>query len=355
MLPMETTFSYPLCSICHSRPADKTNSHIIPSFFISMVSSVDNSYKRDKELLFTINEQFTSTFIGREVLPEQLEDSFDALSDERIDQMRQNVIAKDYVFCTHCEKRLGDYLESPYHAHILSGRRITSETAYFYWISVIWRVAMFDIQRIELPKAVVNSLGKRLDNYIRLKDKNADISYLMDNKPFTYKVLYNKNYSKRESGIIHLEYHKKSKVLLFVLGDVIFCASFAKHGFAHSSIPYGFDSVFDLAQENKGDSDEIILMVDDDVYEMIKRPFIERIINVRLANNKQTIIQIWKNLSCKDPRLSHINYPSEQFIQYVISEIYSDEIKDGERTTIRHFANCIKKGLSSIYGIEIED
>lgn len=101
------------CAICSLRPADKTNSHLIPSFFIAMISSVDHSYKRDKELLYTINEDITTAYIGRGVREEELLRSFDSVSDERLDMMKQNTDSKDYIFCPHCERKLGEYLESP--------------------------------------------------------------------------------------------------------------------------------------------------------------------------------------------------------------------------------------------------
>lgn len=55
------------CAICGQREATKPNSHLIPSFIISMVSSYDGSYKRDKEMLFLLN-QFRILFMRDAVL-----------------------------------------------------------------------------------------------------------------------------------------------------------------------------------------------------------------------------------------------------------------------------------------------
>ena len=68
---------YAPCAICKSQPADKTSSHIIPSFFVAMVSSIDHSYKRDKELLYSIGDNITTAYIGRSVREEELINSFD--------------------------------------------------------------------------------------------------------------------------------------------------------------------------------------------------------------------------------------------------------------------------------------
>lgn len=125
---------YAPCAICKSQPADKTNSHIIPSFFVAMVSSIDHSYKRDKELLYSIGDNITTAYIGRSVREEELINSFDSMSDERLSEMSKQTVSKDYIFCSHCEKKLGEYLESPWHDHIFSGKSINPDAAYFFCV-----------------------------------------------------------------------------------------------------------------------------------------------------------------------------------------------------------------------------
>lgn len=96
------------CAICKSQPADKPNSHIIPSFFVAMVSSIDNSYKRDKELLYTIGDRITTAYIGHAVREEELLISFDSVTDERLAMMNDNTVSKDYIFCPHSVHLYGD-------------------------------------------------------------------------------------------------------------------------------------------------------------------------------------------------------------------------------------------------------
>ena len=87
-----------------------------------MISSVDNSYKREKELLYTINEYITTTYVGRAVREEELLRSFDSVSDERLDMMKHNTDSRDYIFCPHCERKLGDYLVRS-HIHLWKKQR----------------------------------------------------------------------------------------------------------------------------------------------------------------------------------------------------------------------------------------
>ena len=147
----ESTHNHSPCAICRIRPADKTNSHLIPSFFIAMISSVDHSYKRDKELLYTINEDITTAYIGRGVREEELLRSFDSVSDERLDMMKHNTDSRDYIFCPHCERKLGEYLESPWHDHLFNKRRIEPTNAYFFWVSLLWRISAFEVFNFKLP------------------------------------------------------------------------------------------------------------------------------------------------------------------------------------------------------------
>ena len=232
------------CAICKMRPANKTNFHLIPSFFIAMVSSVDNSYKRDKELLYTIGVNITTAYIGRSVKEEDLLNSFESVSDRRLAMMVDNTISKDYIFCPHCEKKLGEYLESPWHDFLFNNKRITADTAYFFWISLLWRISAFDDLAFKLPTHIEESLRKRLNAYIQAKDEKSDISQLMNNLPFSYKVLYCKDYSKHHGGLIYFEYDKKSHFASLLLGDVAACFSFNRHKTFEKLSFYGLESKF---------------------------------------------------------------------------------------------------------------
>lgn len=239
-----TSHNYSTCAICKSRPADKMNSHIIPSFFVAMVSSIDHSYKRDKELLYSIGDRVTTTYIGRSVREEELIDSFDFISDERLSEMSKQIVSKDYIFCLHCEKKLGEYLESPWHDHILSGKTINSDDAFFFWTSLLWRISVYEGITLKLPNHIEKALGKRLNSFIQAKDNNKEIQPLLNKAPFRYKVLYCKDYSKHHAGVIYYEYDHKSKIATLLLGDVAACFSFHKHGSFEKHSFYGLEKTF---------------------------------------------------------------------------------------------------------------
>ena len=349
----ESTRNHASCAICHSRPADKKNSHLIPSFFIAMISSVDNSYKRDKELLYTINETITTAYIGRGVREEELLRSFDSVSDERLDMMKQNTDSKDYIFCPHCERKLGEYLESPWHDHLFNKRRIDPSNAYFFWVSILWRISAFEVFNFKLPTHLEEALRKRLNAFIQAKDQEGDTSELMNKLPFSYKVLYCKDFSKHHEGMIYCEYDRKTKIVSLILGDVAACFTFNKRKTFDGFSFYGLESKFSEAPVNDGSSQETILNIDTDVLNAFNSTFIPKIQFIRLKKEREKILALW-DMAIDKLAMPLPPKPDERFIQYVIRQLYDETVKSGEKTTPEYFAKCFKLGLARFYNIHLQ-
>ncbi|SEV83857.1 hypothetical protein SAMN04487850_0367 [Prevotella aff. ruminicola Tc2-24] len=347
----KTTHHTP-CAICKSQPADKTNSHIIPSFFVAMVSSIDNSYKRDKELLYTIGDRITTPYIGHAVREEELLSSFDSITDERLAMMNDNTVSKDYIFCPHCEKKLGEYLESPWHDHLFNNRKISPASAYFFWASILWRISVFEGINFKLPTHIEKSLRKRLNAFIVAKDNKSDTSQLMSNLPFCYKVLYCKDYSKHHGGLIYYEYDCKSKVVTLLLGDVAACFSFHKNGSFDKYSFHGLEETFPNASINDGSCNEAILNVDASILDITNSRLINKLQTIRLEADKKNILAMWKMVRKKSiPNLP--SKPDDCFIRYVISELHNDTVKSGEKITHEYFSKCFGMGLIKIYNINL--
>ena len=133
-----------LCRICKSKEATKTNSHLLPAFLEAIVGSYDHSYKRDREILFTKTLYETKVHVG--AIPSDENDRLfdqDELSDERIrTELAVNPCAMDYIFCPDCEKALSVQLEAPYSQQLKDSHIIDGSLAYFFWLSVIWRMSI---------------------------------------------------------------------------------------------------------------------------------------------------------------------------------------------------------------------
>ena len=104
-----------MCALCKKNEATKTNSHIVPSFLGARVFSYDGSGKRGKEVAFTLTASKQKVHTG-DIPSTKYEELFDekSLTDERIEELKIDSLAKDYYLCPNCEKLLADYLESPY-------------------------------------------------------------------------------------------------------------------------------------------------------------------------------------------------------------------------------------------------
>ena len=347
----DSTAQYAPCAICKSQPADKPNSHIIPSFLVAMVSSIDHSYKRDKELLYSIGDRITTAYIGRSVREEELINSFDSMSDERLSEMSKQTVSKDYIFCSHCEKKLGEYLESPWHDHIFSGISINPDAAYFFWASLLWRISVYEGITLKLPNHIEKALGKRLNSYIQARDNKEDTRSLLNKAPFRYKVLYCKDYSKQHAGVIYYEFDYKSKIATLLLGDVAACFSFHKRGSFDKHSFYGLENAFASAPINDGTANEAVLNIDASVIDAANAKLIDALQDIRLKSDRKNIFRMWKLV--RERLIPLPPKPIDDFVNYVIHELYNDSVKSGEKITHEYFAKCFGLGLEKIYGINI--
>lgn len=316
-----------------------------------MVSSVDNSYRRDKELLYTIGDRSISVYMGRSVTEEEWRNSFDSLSDERIKRMSKQSASKDYIFCSHCEKKLGNYLESPWHNHMFKGKTISPILSYFFWVSLLWRISAFEGLSFKLPTHIEKGLGKRLNEFIQLMDNKEELSPLMNKAPFVYKVLYCKDYSKEHPGFIFYEYDSKRKIATLLLGDVATCFSFHKHGsfFGHSF--YGLEQAFTKAPVNDGSTSEQVISISASKLNNVGSNIVSKLQAIKKEVDRENVIRMWQLVRNKIPFLPSI--PTEDFVSYVLYELYDDSEKTGERTTQEYFAKCFRKGLERLYNIPI--
>ena len=315
-----------------------------------MVSSVDGSYRRGKELLYTIGEYTTKAHLGSEVLEHEWADSFDHMSEERIEELKKNAGAEDFIFCSRCEKRLGEYLESPWHDHMFKGQNISPETAFFFWVSVLWRISFFEGITLKLPHHIEEGLRKRLLNFFLAKESKSPTIHLMENLPFYYKVLHCKDYSKNHPGLVYYEYDKKSHCATTILGDVVACFAFApKYSFRKCSF-YGLEKDILEAPLNNGAEAEKHISINasalDNANELIMHDLQER----RLEIDRSMILQMW-GLVRKHLLPCLPTHPNIGFVTTVINHLYDENVKNGERITHEFFVKCFRKGLEECYNI----
>lgn len=329
------------CLICGKADASKTNSHIVPSFLVSMYDSYDNSGKRGRDLQISITDIGRSTYVGA-IPSTKYEEIFneDSLNDEkRIEELKNNPDAIDYVFCPTCERLLADQLESPYADALKQNKEINSAIAYYFWISVIWRMNScrknfgFQLDKSK-SKALHEMLLSYLDNNGQLNERNKPNP---DN--FKYKLLYCPNFCKdTQRGFQYCNY--KDNVLTFIISDFILIGYFEKT----DNLPedYLFNVISDTIKRAKFNScneeTENKLVIDRDVMESAISTFIKFAINIKKKHYVRVISMLWEQM----------NIPIEltdSIMKDIFLGIFSEETKLAERETVPSIAIAIESVL----------
>lgn len=339
------------CELCNKAIADKTNSHIIPSFIVCHTASADGSGKRNHELIYSIGK-VVHVYTGNEVPQRVLERSFDDLSDERIEEeLVKNVCSKDYVFCSSCEKALGNYLESPYAAN----DKKDVQVPYFFWMSIIWRMNHYGFVAPNsscMPKFMSTELRKCLDEFLQAKRNGTSTNHIKQKYPFHYYILKCEGYSKDGGGAIYAEYDKAERIFSVTMGDIIACFLFKGDVLPDEYHFLGIENVLKRAPLNKGDDIEVVSNVSVNVFVRAYRDLIEKTKPLYINNEIKAINWLW-NMLKKTHDMPSLQ-PSGYFIRRCIEIIHDRDKKPGERHTYRNFAISFANALTEIYGIQFE-
>lgn len=338
------------CELCRRKVADKTNSHIVPSFIICRTASSDGSSRRNHELVYSIGKT-VHVYTGNEVPMEVLERNFDNLSDERIDEeLKKNTLSKDFVFCSSCEKAIGDLLESPYSTK----RKINAQTSYYFWLSILWRVNHFGTLGCKMPKFIITELRKNLDTYLQANMECVNPVTIQQKYPFRYRILSCKYYSINGAGCIYAEYDKSNRIFSITLGDLIVCYNFKGDSLPDNYCFLGIEEELKQAPSNDGVEIEEERMVTKDIFDKAYSNLVNKASVVYLNNEVTMIVRLWNELIKRHYVMPSIS-PSNSFIQRCLEIIHNDKKKVGERYTNQNFAISFGAALSQIYGIDVSN
>lgn len=248
------------CMICQENEATKTNSHIIPSFLVTMFTSYNGFGKRDTEVMFSISDSEDSVYTGRAVSGTKIEGLFDTekLTEERIhEELSKNTVAKDFIFCPQCEKRLADFLESPYAHYQKNAQSITNDIPLFFWLSVVWRMSETHDYGFSLREDIDTKLQLYLKSYFVIKEMHANLDDTIKSVPFRYKLLRCKDYCKVESGFCFAKFD--NGILSMILGDYILQVIFDIQSDFPKTEFFGAEIFLEEAAINHGTSKEVVV------------------------------------------------------------------------------------------------
>lgn len=325
------------CCLCHKNEATQTNSHIVPSFLGARVFSYDGSGKRGKDVAFTLTASRQKVHTG-DLPSTKFEELFDekSLTDERIEELRVDSLAKDYYLCPNCEKLLADYLESPYASLFKNEKQIPGDIALFFWMSVIWRISITRVLGDWLSTDVEDSMRTYLFSFLEQKQKGQDTSTLIESTPFVYKVLFNSDYLKENAGFVNFKTNDTHDCAAFICGDVV--VFMGPRDFVCDF--WGLEEYVDNAPMNNGLLIEKRCIIPIDSFLDAKKAIIDELKEKKMEFERNHLNQIWKKLNLKG------EMPRELQNEIIFS-IHGDGLKLGDRGEVMMWSPIIYEKISN--------
>lgn len=198
------------CLLCDKTPADKTGSHIVPHFLSKRIDNEPGQSGRDKEIGFVITQDSTTSYFGRAVQPEKLEEIFGEITDELIDGNDIEGIVDNY-FCWNCEANLA-LIENEYAITLGSNSEIDKNyislkkpfVGFLFWISIVWRLSIQERSGFKLKLREERKLGRVLKHYLKSNiDEIKPDKENSDLNDIGYKLIRAPNFSNENSTVLH--------------------------------------------------------------------------------------------------------------------------------------------------------
>ena len=341
------------CHICKHNVGDKKGSHIVPHFLIKRIDSESEKKERDKELGFIIEPNQTTSYFGRAVLPEKLEEIYGEIDDKLIDENRIHGVV-DYYFCSNCEKRLS-VLEDVYSNTLKND--VDSKEEYFstkesfigflFWISIIWRLSIQDGSGFKLKPKVEKHLGRIINRY--LQDKASDIKPEENDNDLHdigYKILRSPNYSEKNSTLMHWQPSYERPYSLMIDEFIVFL--YMKNSYLKGMILdfYGSEKYKQDAPYNTPYDREKVLPIKHDDFQAIFTRVTNFAALIKLETLNSNLDAIHRKLG---GRGKYMNQKMKDEIKFKIA--HSEE-KLGKRHTIQEQSRIIFEVISKYHKVE---
>ena len=333
-----------LCLLCKQRPATKTNSHIIPSFMIAKVCSYDGRGKRDQEVMFTMSSYEDKVYTGQ-IPSTKFEELFDLdkLSDERIEnELKDNTASKDYIFCPECENDLATYLESPYAEYLRRGKKIDFSIAYYFWLSVVWRMSISEQFNFRLPLALEEHLGENLHEYLEAVKQGKSIDDILSSCIFRYRIVASPDFlnDEKNAGFFGGRFDSHRNILSLSMGDKILCVTFNEKPLPDDYSFISFENELKSAVINNGQSEEQETIVDKERFADGIRQMVKETASKRLLNEKELADNCWK-MAGLDGEMPTVIFKA------LMERLYSEDTKQGDKKTNERYVQLFDEVLQS--------
>ena len=328
-----------ICCLCQRNEATQTNSHIVPSFLGARVFSYDGSGKRGKDVVFTLTA--SKQKVHTSDLPSTIyEELFDekSLTDERIEELKVDSLAKDYYLCSNCEKLLADYLESPYASFMKNKKEIPGDMALFFWLSVMWRVSITRVLGDRLSTDVEDIMRTYLFSFLEQKQFEQDTSILIESTPFVYKILVSPDYLKKDAGFINFKTNDTHNCAALICGDMAVFMS--QKDFVCDF--WGLEEYVKNAPINNGLLIENRCIIPIGAFLDAKKAIINEFKEKKMEHERNFLNQEWKKLNLKG------EMPIELQNEIIFS-IHGDGLKLGDKGEYKLWAPIIFEKITDYF------
>lgn len=321
------------CLLCQRNDADKTGSHIVPSF---LMKRINGGGKRDHEIGFVMRNCTVNTYFGRDIYEEQ---RTTITSNEEKLYSRDNYDVKDYILCKKCENYFSG-LESKYAVSLnlkfdlsanVINTKVTPAEALLFWCSIVWRAS------------VTGHLGSRLNPDLEERLRTALASNNIDGLNIHYALFRCKDYSSQTGNGTSVCMDIKDNIVLLFVDE------------------YMVVMLFDMIDE-KSDTELLEIGIRLKKNSMNNGQKAEEIAPLPIEIFSQlmsSIIRVFIKDMCLPEKFNalHKRIFEEEIPQNVLGEIFNqlqEDCKLGDKYTIQNYSWCYREALKK-FGYIIEN
>ncbi len=321
------------CLLCQQNEADKTGSHIIPSF---LMKRINGEGQRDHEIGFEIKDGIVDTYFGRDIYEEQRKSITD--NEEKL-YSRENYDVRDYVFCKSCENYFSS-LESKYAQSLglnfsekenTKNNKVSPAEALLFWCSLIWRAS------------VTGHLGSRLSPDLEERLRTALINNNIDGLNVHYALFRCKDYSKISGhGTSVCMDVIDNNILLFV-DEFMLAMIFDMADEEHEFESFEIDLKLKKSSLNDGVRQEEISPIPSEIFSHLMSSIIR--VFIKSMGIPEKFNKMHKTIFRTEKPTNILNE---------ILDMMQNTRKIGDKYTIEHYAWCYKEVLKR-YGLIIDN
>lgn len=312
------------CLLCQINDADKTGSHIIPSF---LMKRINGGGQRDHEIGFVMKNCTVDTYFGRDIYEEQ---RTAITSDEEKLDSRNNYDVKDHILCKKCETYFSG-LESKYATSInlkfaSSANTINTKVlpceALLFWCSIIWRVS------------VTGHLGKRLHPDLEERLRSALATNDTSELNIHYALFRCKDYSNKTGMGTSVCMDIKDSIVLLFVDEYMLVMLFDMVDEKSDAELFEIGITLKKDSLNNGLREEEIAPLPIDVFSQLMYSVI------RVSIEEMCLPEKFNEL--------HKHLFGEKIPQKVLSDVFKklqEDCKLGDKYTIQNYSLCYKEAL----------